>query len=69
MLGFLAWGAAATQVGALVLGRYAPYPAREERPERGPIRESIRQLVLMTHRPRKARRHLEAVESEESVES
>jgi Peptidase family M28 len=69
LLAFLAWGAAATQVGALTLGRYAPYPAREERSERGPIRESIRQLVLLTRRPRGGRPHLEAVETEESAES
>ena len=36
LLAFLAWGAAATQVGALAAGWYAPYPAREDRPERGP---------------------------------
>jgi Peptidase family M28 len=69
LLAFLAWGAAATQVGALTLGRYAPYPAREERSERGPLRESIRQLVLLTRRPRGGRPHLEAVEPEESAES
>jgi hypothetical protein len=69
LLAFLAWGAAASQVGALAIGRYAPYPAREDRPERGPIRESIRQLVLVTRRNRGGRRHLEVVESEESAES
>jgi hypothetical protein len=71
MLAFLAWGAAATLVGALALGRYAPYPAREDRPERGPIRESIRQLVLVSRRTRgsrRSRRHLEAVDTEESAE-
>jgi hypothetical protein len=45
-LAFLAWGAAAAQVGALAVGRYAPYPAAAERPPRGPIRETIRQLIL-----------------------
>jgi hypothetical protein len=45
-LAFLAWGAAAAQVGALAVGRYAPYPAAAERPPRGPIRETVRQLVL-----------------------
>jgi hypothetical protein len=52
---FLAWGAAAAQVGALAVGRYAPYPPPEERPQRGPIREFIRQLVLVTRRARAAR--------------
>jgi hypothetical protein len=54
-LAFVAWGAAAAQVGALASGRYAPYPAREERPERGPIRESIRQTVLLARRMRSTR--------------
>ena len=70
LLAFLAWGAAATQVGALAAGRYAPYPAREDRPERGPIRESVRQLVLVARRARSERRpHLEAVETEESADN
>ena len=29
VVAFLAWGAAAGQVGAVALGRYAPYPGRE----------------------------------------
>jgi hypothetical protein len=68
MLAFLAWGAVATQVGALAAGRYAPYPAREDRPERGPIRESVRQLVLLTRRTRAPERRLHAVESPEEAE-
>ena len=68
MLAFLAWGAAATQVGALAAGTYAPYPAREERPERGPLRESIRQLVLLTRRRREPPRRLHAVETDESAD-
>ena len=51
-LAFLAWGAAAAQVGAIAVGRYAPYPAADERPARGPIRESIRQAVLLVRRRR-----------------
>jgi hypothetical protein len=43
-LSFLAWGAVAEQVGALMVGRYAPYPERSER-GLGPIRQSIRHLV------------------------
>jgi hypothetical protein len=46
----LAWTAAAAQLVALSVGRYAPYPTAAERPPRGPVRESIRRLVL-------ARRH------------
>ena len=48
----LAWGAAAAQVGAVAARRYAPYPSADERPRRGPIRESIRQTVLLTRRLR-----------------
>jgi hypothetical protein len=56
VLAFLAWGATAAQTGAIALGRYAPYPAVEDRPRRGPIRESIRQAVLFSRRrhPREA---------------
>jgi hypothetical protein len=52
VLAFLAWGAAASQVGTVAIGRYAPYPAADERPPRGPIRESIRQGVLLSRRMR-----------------
>jgi hypothetical protein len=57
---FLAWGAAAAQVGAVVARRYAPYPEAAER-SRGPIREATRQGVLVWRRSRG--RHLRAVES------
>ena len=50
----LAWAAAAAQLAALSVGRYAPYPAAEERPPRGPIRETIRHLVLAERRRRLA---------------
>ena len=33
---------AAGQLAALAIGRYAPYPARRERPPRGPLREVVR---------------------------
>jgi hypothetical protein len=52
VVAFLAWGAAAAQTGAIAGGRYAPYPATDERPRRGPIRESIRQAVLFSRRRR-----------------
>jgi hypothetical protein len=52
IIAFLGWGAAATQTGAIAAGRYAPYPAADERPRRGPIRESIRQAVLFNRRRR-----------------
>ena len=54
LLAGLVWAAAAAQVGAVALGRYAPYPARDERPARGPIRAGIRRAVLAS-RSRRAR--------------
>ena len=52
VLAALVWGAAASQVGAVAFGRYRPYPPREELPERGPIREGVRRLVLYNRRRR-----------------
>jgi len=46
----LAWAAAASQLVALSAGRYAPYPSAQERRPRGPIRETIRHLVLARRR-------------------
>ena len=65
VLSFLVWGAAAAQVGTVAAGRYAPYPAADERPRRGPIRESIRQAVLLTRRMRAPRKAAEEAESAE----
>jgi hypothetical protein len=48
----LAWAAAAGQLLALAGGRYAPYPSAAERPPRGPIRETVRRLVLAKRRRR-----------------
>jgi len=64
-LAFLAWGAVAAQIGALAVGRYAPYPTAAERPPRGPIRETIRQLVLW----RRARGEPAEAELEEPEEA
>ena len=62
MLAFLAWGAAAGQVGAVAVGRYAPYPDVSER-SRGPLSEAARQAILVWRRSR--RRHLRPVDAEE----
>lgn len=51
----VAWAAIAAQVGALALGRYAPYPLRGEERGRGPIRAAIRGAVLAARRRRAAR--------------
>jgi hypothetical protein len=65
----LAWGAASMQLGALAVGRYAPFPDATDRPVRGPIRESIRQAVLLSRRIRAARaRTDEPNEGEEALE-
>jgi len=55
LLAALCWGAVAAQIGALAVGRYAPYPAPEERPVRGPIRETIRRIVLLSRSRSRAR--------------
>lgn len=52
----LAWGAVAGQVGAVLFGRYAPYPSGDERPERGLVRESVRRAVLLGRRGRRRAR-------------
>jgi Peptidase family M28 len=46
LLAFLAWLAAAGQLAAISGGRYAPYPRASERPRRGPLRETVRRVVL-----------------------
>jgi hypothetical protein len=50
----LAWVAAAAQLAALSVHRYAPYPPAAERPPRGPLREVVRRIVLATRRRRAA---------------
>jgi len=50
----LAWAAAAGQLVALAGGRYAPYPSAAERPPRGPLRETVRRIVLAQRRRRHA---------------
>jgi hypothetical protein len=52
LVAFLLWGAAAGQLAAIAFGRYAPYPERSERPARGPIRETIRRVVILGRRRR-----------------
>jgi len=46
------WLAGAEQVAALAARRYTPYPSAAERPPRGPIRQTVRRVVL-TVRARK----------------
>jgi hypothetical protein len=55
VLVFLGWAAAAGQLAALAGGRYAPYPSARERPPRGPIRETVRRVVV-ARRSRRAGR-------------
>ena len=59
----LAWLAVAGQLGALASRRYAPYPDADQRPPRGPIRETIRWAVLATRARRRP-----AVDEKRAVE-
>ena len=47
------WAAAAGQLAALAGGRYAPYASESERPPLGPIRRTIRRLVLSSRSRRR----------------
>jgi hypothetical protein len=49
----LATGACAAQLAVSATGRYAPYPKHGERPERGPIREAVRAVVLSSRSRRR----------------
>jgi hypothetical protein len=51
----IVWAAAAGQLAALSVGRYAPYPSVEERPPLGPIRRTIRRAALSFRSRRRAR--------------
>ncbi len=55
-IAFLVWGAAAAQLGALAVGRYAPHPRWSERPRLGPIRSALRRLELARRARRRALR-------------
>jgi hypothetical protein len=50
----LGFAAGAGQLVAIVGKRYAPYPAAAERPPRGPLRQTIRAIVLGVRRRRRA---------------
>jgi hypothetical protein len=50
----LCWLAGAAQLTAIVAGRYAPYPSAAERPPRGPIRNSVRAILLGIRSSRRA---------------
>jgi hypothetical protein len=56
----LAWVAAAAQLGALAIGRYAPYAGGAETPPRGPVRSTLERVA----RERKRRRRLTSGQSE-----
>ena len=47
------WLAAAGQMSALTVRRYAPYPDARERAPRGPLREAVRRSVLTVRAARK----------------
>ena len=54
VISFLIWGAGASQVGAIAFHRYAPYPPAQDR-RRGPVREGLRQAILLRRRGRAQR--------------
>jgi hypothetical protein len=51
---FLAWVACAAQLLAVAAGRYAPYPRRSERPPGGPVRDTVRTVLLGARSRRRA---------------
>jgi Peptidase family M28 len=59
------WLAAAGQLAALATRRYAPYPAAEELPPRGPLRRVLRAAIIgvRTRRRRASEGALEALEN------
>jgi len=48
------WLAAAGQMSAVAFNRYAPYLCAQERPPRGPIRETVRRIALTVRARRQA---------------
>jgi hypothetical protein len=50
----LLWLAGVSQLTAIATGRYAPYPAANERPPLGPIRSTVRAVVLGLRSRRRA---------------
>jgi hypothetical protein len=58
------WLAAGAQLAALATGRYAPYPAAEELPPRGPLRRVLRAAIIgvRQRRRRASESGLEALE-------
>ena len=50
----LCGAACAAQLVAVGAGRYAPYPPAGERPQRGPLRELVRRVVLVARARRRA---------------
>ncbi len=51
------FAAAAAQLAAIGAGRYSPYPSRRERPPLGPLRRTLRRLVVESRTRRRARLH------------
>jgi hypothetical protein len=49
----LAGAACASQLAAVTLNRYSPYPDRGDRPARGPIREVVRTVVMTVRAQRR----------------
>ena len=58
----LLWLAGVSQLTAIALGRYAPYPSASERPPLGPIRNTVRAVVLGARGRRASRTEAKALE-------
>ena len=56
------WLAGAAQIVAIAAGRYAPYPAADERPRLGPLRRAVRRIVLLERSRRASREQQRALE-------
>ncbi len=54
VLSTLVWAAAAGQLGAVAVGRYAPYPAHGERPSGGPLHSTLDRLRHVRRAPEEA---------------
>jgi hypothetical protein len=58
----LGWIAGAAQLATIAAGRYAAYPAATERPPLGPIRNTVRAIVLGVRARRRRGREQQAAE-------
>ena len=63
-----AWAASGGQLAALAAGRYAPYPDARERPPLGPVRRSLRRVILSSRARRRERLQAEVGDGPTAVQ-